>query len=249
MEKHPFDKLNLLAYAAGDVTEAKRRDVERHATECETCRAFLASVESEKAAFLAGHPFDATITHLPARRTPRLFLFRGQVCALAATFVVLAAAGFVYVSNGARQGFRVKGETSLGMLVKNRRDEIEKRDGREYFTGEKIQFLYSCGARNNFALIGMDTAGVVTTYFPSSGDSSMILEAGRDIPLPNSITLDAYVGPELFAGVFSDHRFSCAELRRRIVATVDKSSLPDTLLLGGKFFSVSYLLTIKQGAP
>ncbi|HMD68414.1 MAG TPA: hypothetical protein VKF42_05990 [Chitinivibrionales bacterium] len=250
MEKHLFDKVDLLAYAAGDAAEAKRACIERHLAGCEQCRAFLSSMESEKAAFLAEHPFEQAVA-VPARqpRAQRFFFVRRQAYALAATLVLCATVGYLYLSGGTARGSRIKGDTSLTILVKDRHGDIEKRAGREYFTGEKIQFVYSCGADNHFALIGIDTADGVTTYFPPSGDSSMVLDKGRDIPLPNSIALDNYTGPELFAGVFSDRRFSLSDVRRRIGSSLDKSSLPDTLRLGGGFVTVSHLLTIKQGTP
>ncbi len=250
MEKHQFNKIDLLSYFTGDTGDAKKRAITRHIGSCGKCRSYLASIEAEKAAFLATHPFEAAASlhdRKPAQRI--LFFQRRSVCALAASLVLLVGAGSLYLATREEPGTRIKGDTSLTILVKDRHGDIEKRAGREYFTGEKIQFVYSCGADNHFALVGIDTAGGVTTYFPPSGDSSMVLDKGRDIPLPNSIALDNYTGPELFAGVFSDRRFSLSDVRRRIGSSLDKSSLPDTLRLGGGFVTVPHLLTIKQGTP
>jgi hypothetical protein len=251
MRKHPFDKIDLIAFAAGDVLGDRRAALERHIASCEPCRRFATSLASEKASFLASHPYERTVA-LPAQpqAAQRFTFFRSQVYALAATLLLFAGAGFLYLSHTATPGIRTKGDTALKIFVKNRQGAVERRDGNEYSTGEKVQFLYSCGNDNNFALISIDTTGGITTYFPASGDSSMVLERGRDIPLPNSIALDNYTGPEVFAGVFSSRRFSLTDLRRLIAASLDKSGLSDSLRLRGDgFVVVSHLLTIKQANP
>jgi hypothetical protein len=251
MQKHPFDKIDLIAFAAGDIREDRCAAMERHVASCEPCRLFIASLASEKASFLASHPYERTGA-LPAQPSSaqRFSFFRSQVYALAATLLLFAGAGYLYLSHTGNPGIRTKGDTALKIYVKNRQGAVERRDGNEYSTGEKVQFLYSCGNDNNFALISIDTTGGITTYFPASGDSSMVLERGRDIPLPNSITLDNYTGPEVFAGVFSSRRFSLAGLRQLLTASLVKSGLSDSLRLRADgFVVVSHLLTIKQANP
>ncbi len=251
MKDHPFDNLDLLAYASGDVREARRDAISRHLSTCDTCRAFVAAAESQRAAFLALHPFERTITlTAPSQPARRFYFFRRQAYALAATLVLFAAAGYVYLSHVNEPGMRVKGDTSLKIFVKNRQGGVEQRTDNAYYTGEKVQFLYSCGGDNNFALASVDTTGSLAIYFPSSGDSSVMLDKGRDIPLPNSITLDTYAGPEIFVGIFSDHRFSIADLKRIIAGSLGKGGLPDTSRLKETGYTVlSRLFTIKQGTP
>jgi hypothetical protein len=247
--EHQFDKLELLSYAAGDCAPDKRKAIEGHIASCEQCRAYLASLKSEKAAFLQAHSFEATAARQNTQQTSRRLFFRyRQVYALAASLVLFFGAGYLYLMSRAEPGYRIKGETNLKIFVKNLGGDIEKRGTQEYFTGEKIQFLYSCGAKNNFALISMDTTGAVVTYFPMAHDSSLALERGQDIPLPNSIALDEYTGRELFMGVFSEKRFFVPHLVEKLKASFEKSHAIDSIgIIEKDFFTVTFSLTVQQG--
>jgi hypothetical protein len=246
---HEFDKIELLSYFTGDGSAAVRSALSRHVASCGQCRAYLASLESERAAFLQAHPFEVTAARWNTQQTSRRLFFRHrQVYALAASLVLFLGAGYLYLMGRAEPGYRIKGETNLKIFVKNNEGDIEKRGRQEYFTGEKIQFLYSCGAKNNFALISMDTTGAVTTYFPPSQDSSLALERGQDIPLPNSIALDEYTGRELFMGIFSEKRFFVPHLVERLKASFERSHSIDSLGIAEKdFVTVTYSLTVQQG--
>ena len=247
--EHEFDKIELLSYFTGDITGGKRGAMERHIASCGQCRAFLASLESEKAAFLHAHPFEETASLWNTQQTNRrLFFGRRQAYALAASLVLFLGAGYLYLMSRPEPGYRIKGETNLKIFVKNREGDIEKRGRQEYFTGEKIQFLYSCGAKNNFALISMDTTGAVTTYFPQAADSALALERGQDIPLPNSIALDEYTGRELFMGIFSEKRFFVPELVERLKTSFERAHSIDSIAIGEKdFVTVTYSLFVQQG--
>jgi hypothetical protein len=247
--EHEFDKIELLSYFTGDGSAAKRGAIARHVASCGQCRACLASLESEKAAFLQVHPFEQTAARLNAQQTGRRLFFRHrQVYALAASMLLFLGAGYLYMAGRIEPGYRIKGETNLKIFVKNHEGDIEKRGRQEYFTGEKIQFLYSCGAKNNFALISMDTTGAITTYFPATQDSSLALDRGQDIPLPNSIMLDEYTGRELFMGIFSEKRFFVPHLVERLKASFDRSHSIDSIgIAGTDFTTVTYSLFVQQG--
>jgi hypothetical protein len=217
--EHPFDKVDLLSYVTKSCGETKHHSIAAHLTSCASCRAYVENLERGKTAFLSALPFETTIA-LPERPVvkPAVLFFGRPLYALAASLVLFVGAGFLYMA-GTRHGEnRIKGETGLKVFVQNRAGAIEKREPRVYYTGEKIQFLYSCGADNRFILLSLDTTGAVTTYYPSekAGDSSCALESGRDIPLPNSIVLDEYTGRELFIGLFSKKAFPVAAIKRRI---------------------------------
>jgi hypothetical protein len=247
--EHQFDKLELLSYAAGDCAPDKRKAIEGHVATCEQCRAYLSSIEAEKAAFLVAHPLDETLAQASKKEKKKILFFRSrQVYALAASLVLFLGAGYLYLLGRTEPSYRIKGETNLKIFVKNHAGDIEKRGTQEYFTGEKIQFLYSCGAKNNFALISMDTTGAVVTYFPMAHDSSLALERGQDIPLPNSIALDEYTGRELFMGVFSEKRFFVPHLVEKLKASFEKSHAIDSIGINQKdFFTVTFSLTVQQG--
>ncbi|HUI91216.1 MAG TPA: hypothetical protein VLX68_03110 [Chitinivibrionales bacterium] len=246
--EHEFDKIELLSYFAGDLPAAKRDAIKRHVASCEQCAGYLASQESEKAAFLREQPFETTAARSSVRHTGKLLLYtRRQAYALAASLILLVGASYLFLSSRPEPGYRIKGETALKLFVKNREGGVEKRAGREYFTGEKIQFLYSCGAKNNFALVSMDTAGAVTVYYPQSRDSSLSLERGQDLPLPNSIALDEYTGRELFIGIFSERPFFVPRLVEKLKISFDRRhSIDSTAIDDKEFTAVPYLLSIQR---
>jgi hypothetical protein len=94
----------------------------------------------------------------------------------------------------------------------------------------------------------MDTTGAVVTYFPQSHDSSLALDRGQDIPLPNSIALDEYTGRELFMGVFSEKRFFVPHLVEKLKASFEKSHAIDSIGIDEKYLTtVTFSLTIQQG--
>lgn len=232
--EHPFDKTDLLMYSTGSCDETIKRSVAAHLPSCASCTAYVKSLETEKRFFLSALPFESTITlpeRVPGKRA--LLFFRQPLYAIAATFVLFIGAGFLYTAGSRHGENRIKGETGLKVFVQNWAGTIEKREPRVFYTGEKIQFLYSCGADNRFILLSLDTAGVITTYYPSAGDSSSMLESGRDIPLPNSIVLDEYTGRELFIGLFSKKALSSTAIKQHIAGKFTAARSLDSLDLKG----------------
>jgi hypothetical protein len=230
--EHPFDKTDLLSYVTGSCSGIQHRSIAAHVASCASCKAYVESIETQKNSFLSAHPFETTIT-LPDRLavTPAVPFFWRPLYALAASLVIFAGAGLLYLA-GSRQGEnRIKGETGLKVFVQNRAGNIEKREPKVFYTGEKIQFLYSCGADNRFILLSLDTTGAVTTYYPSAeaADSSCALESGRDIPLPNSIVLDEYAGRELFVGLFSKKALHVAAIKQRVAEAFTAAHHVDSL--------------------
>jgi hypothetical protein len=250
INSHPYDKTDLLSYFTGGMTEEKRRAIESHAADCKSCRDYLSGLASEKSTFLAAHPFAATIKPEAPVRTARVIPFvQRRYLALAAMLVLFVAAGYLSLSGRFAMENRIKGETGLKAFVQSRTGTIEKRRDRIYYTGEKIQFLYSCSEANSFILLGFDTTGAMTGYFPATGDSSCVLERGADLPLPNSIVLDEYTGRELFLAVFSKKPLSVPDVKQRLAASFAAHRSIDSLDIKniGDAVVISYYLTVLQG--
>ncbi len=246
---HPYGKTDLLSFFTGDISEEKRRAIDLHVASCESCRKYLLGLESEKSAYLASHPFETTIT-LPHRQGQRRILafMPRRYYALAASLVLFIASGYLFMHGKALTENRIKGETGLKVFVQNRAGAIEKRRERTYYTGEKIQFLYSCGAENRFMLLGVDTTCAITTYYPTAGDSSCHLERGADIPLPNSIVLDEYTGREVFLALFSKKPLSVQELKERISDLFARTHSIDSVdIKDNNVIAVRYQVTVLPG--
>jgi hypothetical protein len=250
---HAFDKTDLLSYFTGGTGGEKCRLIEAHVSTCGSCRDYLSKLASEKSAFLARHPFESTMvpqapSSVPGRATHVVPFMRRRYYALAATLVLFLAAG--YLSMNGRQGLenRAKGETCLKAFVQNHSGGIEKRSERIYYTGEKIQFLYSCAEANRLILLGIDTTGAMTSFYPAAGDSSCVLERGADIPLPNSIVLDEYTGREIFIAVFSKKPLNVFEVKRRVSASFAATRSLDSIdVKENNAVIVTYPVTVLQG--
>lgn len=248
MADHQFDKTDLLAYATGSCTDIKRVLIEKHLLTCDHCRAYYAGLEAERIAFLKDNPFQSTIS-LPAVAEKREKPFIGRpYYALAASLVLFVAAFYLYMASSRPAEFRIKGTVGLKTFVQNYQGGIEKRQNGMYHPGEKIQFLYSCDAANRFVLLGIDTTGSITLYYPEKGDSSVTLESGQDIPLPNSIALDDYTGRELFIGLFSKKPLFVPDVRNAVEKAFTGGRSIDSLPVKVRDAVVaSYLLTVLPG--
>jgi hypothetical protein len=144
-----------------------------------------------------------------------------QAYALAATLLLFAVAGVFYSAWRSADSYRIKGATGIEIFVKTDNKRVEKRLSQVYHPGEYIQLVYSCAHADKFVLLSIDERGKVSTYYPSEGDSSILLQKGRDIPLPNSILLDDYVGRELFVAVFSRDRLAVGSIRDKLRAAFE----------------------------
>jgi hypothetical protein len=239
MEKHEFDKLELLSYSAGDCSEIKATAIQAHVKNCSLCRSYLDLLLTEKKDFLAQHPFD-TVVHQKAtlsraemalqskndKTRKSLFPFSSRTYfSLAASLVLFVSLGYFIALKNPIQENRIKGNVGMAVFVQDKNGTIETRSSAEYKTGEKIQCVYSCDNRNNFVLLSIDTTGNISTYYPFTGDTSIVLEKGQDLPLPNSIILDNYIGPETFISFFSEAPFSVFQVKQQLQNAFDKHEL------------------------
>ncbi len=230
METHEFDKIDLLSFATGGCIEAEAKRIAAHVLTCAPCRSYVESFRSENAAFVRSHPFEETARTVASASVRRLIPFRMRsIYGIAASIVIAFTTGYMLHSQQPLQSMRTKGSVGLAVYVKNARGEIEKRKEQVYVAGERIQFLYSCDTRNKFMLLSVDTSAAVTRYYPVTGDSSVALEPGQDIPLPHSILLDDYAGKEVFFGVFSENKVPAASVQDSLTADFARTNNLDSI--------------------
>lgn len=239
METHEFDKIDLLSYVTGGCDETKSERISTHLLTCRSCRSSVEAFRSENAAFLNTHPYAGmtqTSDTVPIRRTVPFPMRR--IYGIAASILLLLSAGYFLHLQEDAPSSQIKGAVGLKLFVKNARGEIEMRDKHVYCAGERIQFQYSCGIRNKFMLLSIDTTGAVMQYYPVHGDSSEALEPGQDIPLPHSILLDEYSGRELFIGIFSEKKLRADHIRDEIKADFNRTNNIDSIGLSMKDVSL-----------
>lgn len=209
----------MLSYVAGDLDAFTSRAIDEHLKECTLCDATIKEIKQERSNFLKQYPKpERVLQHAEGR----VYHFRrGSVLALAASLVLLVTAGYMTFTNTGTDGFRIKGTTQVDLFVQDENGNIIKRDHNIYYPGEKIQFTYSCGEKHYFMLLSADSNKSITVYYPSDKGNSIELEPGRDLPLPNSITLDSYLGPELYLAVFSAFPLHATHITEQFAKSLD----------------------------
>jgi hypothetical protein len=146
---------------------------------------------------------------------------------------------------------RVKGGVSLAVFVRGADGEPQVRQDGVYFPGERIQFAYSCDHRNRLVLLSIDEEGRMTTYYPAEGDSAVVVQQGQDLPLPNSIELDSYVGRELYVAFFSVRPVMAETVRGEVRERFSEAGTLDSLRLepDGDAVARTVMITKKERQP
>jgi hypothetical protein len=173
-----------------------------HLGACDECRNRIGAVNAEQKNFLDAHPFSEQKMPLRTPSNIRVFQMR-KVYAIAATLLVFLGTGVFYSTSRNVSDMRIKGDTKISIFTLDSLNNPVSGSDMIFQPGSRIQFTYSCGADNNFLLFSIDQTGKISRYFPDTGSVSITLTPGRDMPLPNSILLDNYIGNEAFVAIFS----------------------------------------------
>jgi hypothetical protein len=234
MEAHTVDKLKLSAFVANELDSRESLAVKEHLMACPACREYAESLEREKREFLQKHPLETLDIHSEgsASASPNAgknFFGSRQIYAAAAVFLVFFTVMIFYLMRSPEEDFRIKGDVNIKLFVKDKEGQIQARQNHVYSPGEYIQISYSCGSSNKFMLLSMDENGKTTVYYPGTGDSSVVLEKGRDIPMKNSILLDEYIGRELYIAVFSKEKIWLNHMKEKLNTAYSKAKDLDAL--------------------
>lgn len=186
-----------------------------------------AALLAERRAFYAQLPLEAVVAR--SRRGPWLERLAswaraawlrpvalGALAAAAAALVVVVALPDAPQPGSVEplgSGTRLKGtvtapaplrdsDASLDVRVRTATGTAALVPGGAYRADDRLSFRYS--AELPWVWVGsIDADGNVSAYYPRDGARSMSVVPGRSIPLPGSVALDDYVGPERFLAVFS----------------------------------------------
>jgi hypothetical protein len=218
MKCKEYDTLMLMSYVCDDLDVCTAECIKNHLQQCATCRDVVMQLQNERETFLQLYP-KPVVPHMPVRAKTVAFRTRTLV-AMAASLILIASTGYVVVNLNKGDGYRIKGTTQLDLYVQDENGASVKSDRRDFYPGDKIQFSYSSGANRYFMLLSIDTSSSVTFYYPSEGDSSMEIIPGQQCPLPNSIVLDDYIGPELYLAVFTAFPLHTAYVKEQILGSL-----------------------------
>lgn len=244
-EKHPFDKIDLESYVAGDITGEKLIRLEQHLKECHECREIVEELKEEQKQFLAAFPFENSgiedgVTDEPESKQQKTTFFNftlwGSVAALLAfSFLLLPQlsqqSGSEIGSPTKEHGIQLKGAEEFHIVVEGANGEDVHRIENVYHPGERIQICYSSSTKKNLLLYSID-GSQVTNFSPDYNDSSTVVEVGTNIPLPLSIRLDNYIGKEVYVMILSKEKLSVQKynvlLEEYIGKGIDSITLPQS---------------------
>ena len=77
-------------------------------------------------------------------------------------------------------------------------------EGEVLHVGQVLRFYYDCTGHEFLYLFSVDDAGRISPYYPYGPAYSIPIVQGRNIPLPDGVQLDGYVGHERFFALFSN---------------------------------------------
>ena len=111
-------------------------------------------------------------------------------------------------------GIRTKG--GAGLAVWRLRDGAVEpaADGGDYRAGDALRFRLHPGQASQALLVGVETGGKVSVYFPAVGDRSADVAPGRWTEAPGSVLLDDARGHERLFVLYADAKVSLEAVER-----------------------------------
>ncbi|WP_373048629.1 hypothetical protein [Vulgatibacter sp.] len=191
--------LTLDRFLAGELEETPEgMQVQAHLATCSRCAGRKASFEADaerfdEEIFVQGLAAQAARkAKAPARRIPFASIM-GAVAAAAAVVLV------VVLPKNEEMGYRSKGGGALELIARTQDGNVERvLPGDPLAPGDAIRFEVSAPEEAWVAIVGVDSAQVVTPYVQGAS-----LPAGEQV-LPGSIVLDETLGAERIVAVFCD---------------------------------------------
>lgn len=216
MSSH-FNIFELTSFVLNDLSKDKKERVEKHIFTCTECSSRIETIKMEQSSFLKKFPNPPQIKEDKSNIINVSHLYWKKLIPLAAILIFTVTLTFLYYqssSNNLKQlTHGIKGNMGVTLFVQKSDNSIEQREKHIYYPQEKIQIKYSSSDYQYLISLSMDSSGNIYTYCPQDSDSSFKIEKGADIPLPNSITLDDYIGKELFITVFSKEKVSVPKIK------------------------------------
>jgi hypothetical protein len=181
MSEHVSD-LALDRHLAGETPAPE------HLAGCAECTTRLEALRAERAGFAAlpEIPFLAARTEAAAKRSRWLGVGAAGAALAAAVLLALLPRG---------EEVRTKGGDDLQIVVRRHDGAVEHlASGDRVAPGEAIRFVVDPVGERHVSIIGIDSAGVVTSYAEAT--------VGAREALPGSIVLDETLGPERVVALF-----------------------------------------------
>ena len=200
--------------AAGELSAEEDALLTAHIAGCERCRARNADLEQEAARFDATPP---EWLRAPPQRASRL----RWLPAIGGTLALAAAVLLWARSRDELPTERLKGTSRIAYHVKHDGAVRPGTNGDRLMAGDAVQFSYSIGEARHLAVLSVDGARRVSTYFPATGENAVAMAVGREVSLPSSTVLDDTPGPETIFALFCDSSVALEPVRRALAERPD----------------------------
>ncbi len=217
-----------------NLSTARARAAAAHLQDCPHCQGQLAALRQAHDAFLARFPHQQSLPRratTPATlrlRRPRWqpWLWAAGPALVAASAVVLFAVQPPAADTDMPKvaGVRVKGGTIVEIAV-GRGSTSSSFVGQPLRAGDRLAFRYTT-TLSYLMVVSLESSGEVSIVLPASGQTSIPIEPGRQVRLPEGMELDDYPEPERLVALFS-----AAPLRTDVV----KSRIMQAYLALGPF--------------
>lgn len=205
-----------------------------HVLGCDVCTTRKRSIETARTRFLAARPADefvrttlARAANAPAPPADGGFRARAGRWAVGGGALAAAAAALLWIQAPhalpARDGIRLKGTPALEVFVKRGAHVAPIRDGDALARGDQLGFAYTLSEPRHLLLLGVDSRGVITRYFPSQGAAAPALAAGARVQLPLGVELDDQRGEERLIAFFAPTPPDEATARRALVDALERA--------------------------
>ena len=248
--------------------ELDRASIEAHEAHLETCQRCQQrhdAIEAETEDFLNKFPLLALphtsaaarptaspkplvshVVSLRPRQAKRLaWASSGVVLAAAAIFaLVLRPAAHEDGGDSPSQAppgvVRTKGSSYLRFFVKHGSEVRRGSDDQVVHPGDQLRFTLTSTKPQHVAIMSLDAARVVSTYYPRGERSTAVGEV-RDQVIDSSVLLDQTLGKEQIWGIFCEAPFELEPLRRALESEGKLPLLPDC--------TVDEVTIIKEATP
>jgi len=214
--------LQLDKWQAGELSEQAEKELTLHLASCARCTQKRQQLAANAARFLQQFP-EPPRAKLPATRSANQ---RAYWLAAATTGLAVAAALVLWLRTPVSEsGTRSKGTAHLSFFVERSGEVTRGLPGQSVFAGDRLRFVVTTSKPQQLAILGRDGTGGVFVYYPDTA-SSVLVRAGRELALANSIELDDAPGTEAIWGVFCDEAFDVAPLKAALLANGALPQLP-----------------------
>jgi hypothetical protein len=214
-----FDRL-----LAGEIDDQQRRFVASHLEKCIDCQARYKEIIIGQQSFQnAANGIVLKGNKEKSSRRPLNFYW---LAASSAALIILFTGLWIAVFDQRDLGTRTKGDNKIGFFVKHGAKVRQGSPGEVICPGDSLRFVYSSRQPTYLAIVSVDQAQQVSVYYPD-GKTAKLIEAGREIALPESVVVDDVLGQETFYGLFCREPVELERIKQIFAGQPNKPPIPD----------------------